>query len=309
MEEQKSLNTQAVTSQQKAKRGPGRPTIGDKPLTSAERMKRSREKNKANTPNTPKGRREAEAEAAYLALKAEDFERAETLRLERELVEDIIYGVNELKDGVGDGGDYAYLDDLIDQYLTKAEREHELHVGGWNVVEKFERFYFDLIATEVGRAVLTHLGIELPPELPKGWRHIWIHGEPEGGGSWYVARDPYCWPRLAFSEYTGNESLLVWAHRWDRYNPPPTPENSQVLNGRPREEDASIAAQSVSWHLAEAERKRLAHKDRMAKLKTRYREARGKQDNTGLQAAPKNDPAPTPQAVESPMEPSLNSGQ
>jgi hypothetical protein len=275
----------------------GRPTIGDRPLTPSERMKRSREKNKANT---PAGRREAERNAAYLAQKAEDFERAETIRLERELVEDIIYGLEQLKDGVGDGGDYAYLDDLIDEYLSKLEKEHDLHHGGWDHVEKFERFYFDLITTEVGRAILTHLGVELPPELPDGWVHYWIHGDD----GWNVVRKPYCWPRLPFAEYTGNEQLLAYAARWDRVNPPVTPENS--WRGKPLVAE-DIGNRALSYQ-AFVKQKKFEHEERMGKLKAKYRTARGKRV-TGLQAAPKNDPLPTPQAVESPVEPSLNSGQ
>ena len=192
-EEQQQVTQLAATGAQPQKKR-GRPTIGEKPMTSAERNKRSRSKNRSKT---PAGRREAEREAAYLAQKAEDFAREEAIRLERELVEDIIYGLEQLKDGVGDGGDYTYLTDsggLIDQYLTKIEEQHDLHHGGWDHVEKFERFYFDLITTEVGLAVLTHLGIELPPELPMGWSHYWIHGD-EG---WSVVRKPYCWPRIPF---------------------------------------------------------------------------------------------------------------
>jgi hypothetical protein len=269
MEEQPQQPQQEATPVQAKKRG--RPTILEgRSMTNAERMARTREKQKVNK---PKSQRQVEQEAVYLAQKMEDWKRSEAIRLERERVEDIIYAFSP--EGQ-DGGDNSYVEDLIDEYLTPLEVQYDLIHGGWDHVIKFERFYFGLITTKVGQVILTHLGIELPPALPEGWRHHWMHDE--NGGALYVCRMPYFLPRLAFSEYTGNEALLVWAHRWDRYNPPATPENSQG-NKRPREEDASIVTQSISWHLAERERKQAQHAERMKVLKAKYREARGKRNH------------------------------
>jgi len=258
------------------KRGRGRPTIGARPMTHKERVDKTRAKQRANRPLT-------QEEVAYRAQKLADYQRAEAIRLEKELIEDIIYGIEELKDGVGDGGDYNYLEDLIDEYLTPLEVQYDLIHGGWDHVQKFERFYFDLITKPVGRAILTHLGVELPPELPDGWFHFWIHG---GDGGWHVVRKPYCWPRLPFAEYTGNEALLVWAHRWDRHNPPATPENSQGSVRPKSEEDAAITAQSIAWHLGQREQKQAQHAARLTILKARYREARGKRVTQSAPAVP-----------------------
>ena len=81
-----------------------------------------------------------------------------------------------------------------------------------------------------------------------------------------------------------------------------TPENSYR---KPPVEDTGNRALSYQ---AFVKQKKFEYDERMAKLKAKYRTARGKRV-TGLQAERQNEPPQGPQAVESPAEPSLNSGQ